>query len=99
MPAYVIVSYDISDPDGYGPYVPAVLPLLAKHGAEVLVADFDATPLEGAKSGVHAILRFDSEEAAQAWYDDPEYEPVRGIRLSSCSNNRISLAKAFVPPA
>jgi uncharacterized protein (DUF1330 family) len=49
MPAaYVLGSYDILDPKGYEGYVPGVLPLLEKHGAEVLVAEFDASPLEGA---------------------------------------------------
>lgn len=46
MSACVIVSYDISDPKGYEGYVPGVLPLIAKHGGEVLVADFEAIAKE-----------------------------------------------------
>jgi uncharacterized protein (DUF1330 family) len=98
LSAYVIVSYDISDPEGYKGYVPGVLPLIAKHGGEVLVADFSATCLEGDKRSVHVVLRFASEGAARAWYDDPEYEPVRGIRHATCSNNSLVVAKEFVPP-
>jgi uncharacterized protein (DUF1330 family) len=98
MSAYVIVSYDVSDPDGYKDYVPGVLPLLAKHGAEVLVADFGAEHLEGEQRGVHVVLRFDSEDAARAWYNDPDYRPIRGIRHASCSNNSLVVAQAFVAP-
>ena len=98
MSAYVIVSYDIVDAGGYEPYVPAVMPLLQKHGAEVVVADFEARPLEGEKRHVYVVLKFPSEEAALAWYGDSEYEPVRKIRLDSCSNGNMVVAKEFVPP-
>ena len=98
MAAYMIASYDIVDAKAYDGYVPAVVPLLAKHGAEILVADFDAKPIEGEKRSVYVVLRFDSEKAALDWFRDPAYEPVRKIRLGSCGNNNIVLAKEFVPP-
>jgi uncharacterized protein (DUF1330 family) len=34
MSAYVLAIYDIVNQEGYGPYVPAVLPLLQKYGVE-----------------------------------------------------------------
>ena len=46
MSAYIIATYDITDPVGYEPYVPAVIPLLQKHNAEILVADYEARGLE-----------------------------------------------------
>lgn len=98
MSAYIIVSYDIRNPEAFKDYVPGVLPLLEKHGAEILVADFDVKSLEGEKRGVHVVLRFESEEAALAWYNDPAYKPVREIRLTSCANNNSVLARGFVPP-
>jgi uncharacterized protein (DUF1330 family) len=99
LPAYIIASYDIVDPEGYEGYVPGVVPLLAKHGAEILVAEFDAQPLEGEKRSVYVVLRFESEEAALGWYHDPAYEPVRKIRLGSSDNNNLVLVKQFVPPS
>ena len=98
MSAYVIATYDIVDPKGYEGYVPGVGPLLQKHGAEVLVASYDARSLEGDKRGVHVVLRFESEAAALAWYNDPAYAPVRKIRQSSCTNNNVVLVDEFVPP-
>ncbi len=98
MSAYIIGSYDIVDPKGYESYVPGVVPLLAKHKAEILVAAYDAQALEGQKRSVYVVLRFESEEAALAWYNDPAYEPVRKIRLGTCSNSNMVLAKQFVPP-
>jgi len=98
MAAYVIASYDITDPKGYEPYVPGVVPLLAKHGAEILVADYDLKALEGERRSVIVVLRFASEEAALAWYNDPAYAPVRKIRLDASRNGSLVLAKGFVPP-
>lgn len=99
MSAYIIVSYDIVDREGYEGYVPRVVPLLAKHGAEVLVAEYDARSLEGEARSVYVVLRFESEEAALGWYNDPAYEPVRKIRFDSCDNNAMVLAKQWVPPS
>ena len=72
MSAHLIASYDIVDPKGYEGYVPAVLPLLLKHGAEILVADFEAEALEGGSRGVNVVLKFDSEEAARNLNNDPD---------------------------
>ena len=95
MAAYLIVSYDIEDPVGYEGYVPGVLPLLEKHGAEILVADYDARTLEGVGRGVNVVIKFASEEKAMAFYDDPEYAPVKGIRIKSSVNGTAVLAKEF----
>jgi len=45
------------------------------------------------------VLRFPSEEAALTWYQDPAYQGVKKIRLGSCDNTSMVLAKAHVPPA
>ena len=98
MPHYILVSYDIVDPSAFEPYVPAVIPLLMKHGAEVLVADYESKTLEGDATSVNIVLRFDSEEAALAWYNDPDYASVKAIRLNSTTNGRASSVKQFVMP-
>lgn len=99
MSAYILVSYDVVDPDGFQGYVPAVQELLREHGAEVVVGAFDAKPLEGEKRDVYVVLRFDSEEAALAWYQDPRYEPLKKMRLDSCGNTNMVLVRPFVPPS
>lgn len=99
MSVYVIVTYDIVDPKGYEGYVPGVLPLLQKHGAEILVADYEAKALEGRAPGVNVVLKFHSEEAARNWYNDADYGPVKQIRLNSTKNGSIVLTKKFEVPA
>ncbi len=46
MAAYVVAKYTINDPEGFEPYVPGVMPLLQKHGAELLAADFETQIME-----------------------------------------------------
>ena len=99
MAAYIIATYDITDAEGYQAYPPGVVPLLQKHGAQILVADYAAEGLEGTAPGVTVVLKFASEEAARNWYNDPEYGPVKQIRLDSSQNGVVVLAKEFVMPS
>ncbi len=99
MTAYIIATCDIVDPEAYESYVPGVVPLLQKHGAEILAAEYDAQALEGDKRSVYVVLRFKSEEAALGRYTDTAYEPAKKIRLDSCNNSNLVLAKQFVPPS
>ena len=48
---------------------------------------------------MNVVLRFESEEAAMAWYNDPDYGPVKKIRVDSSANGTVVLAKQFVPPS
>ncbi len=99
MSVYVIVRYDIEDPEGYEGYVSGVRPLLQKYSAEILVADYEAKTIEGQGRGVNVVLKFESEAAAMNWYNDPDYGPVKKIRLDSTKNGTVILAKQFVPPS
>ena len=83
MSAYILVKYDVVDPDTYQSYVEGVIPLLAKHGAEILVVEQDAMELEGEKQGTYIVLKFESEESALAWYSDPDYAPVKKLRFAA----------------
>ncbi len=99
MSVYVIATYTITDPKGYEGYVPGVLPLLEKHGAEILVADYEGDALEGQPTGVNVVLKFSSAEAARNWYNDPEYSRVKQIRLNSSKDGAFVLTKQFVMPS
>ena len=99
MAVYFIGSFDVADPQEYEGYVPGVVPLLEKHGAEVLVADYDPQSLEGEARGVNVVFRFESEEQLLGFYNDPEYEPLKNQRIRASANRLISMAKEFVSPS
>lgn len=95
MPVYFVASYDIANPERYAEYPKRAIPLLLKHGAEVLAADYNAQPLEGEPATANIIIRFESEEQALAWYNDPDHQPVKKLRLNSTVNNLAFLAHGF----
>jgi len=97
-PAYFVATYDVTNPEAYQAYVQGVVPLLQKHNAEILCADYEAETIEGATRGVTIVLRFPSMQAAKAWYEDPEYKPVLLIRLDNTTIGAASFAKQFVMP-
>ena len=99
MAAYLVLMHEVDDVDRYrGEYVPAVGPLLQKHGAQVLVAGFDAEAAEGEPPNSTVVIRFDDAEAVWGFLNDPEYQPVKEIRLSTTSRRQMVVAPEFTPP-
>ncbi len=83
MPAYVISlsSQHSDDPSWRDQYYELVVPLLKKHGANILAAGSPAA-LERAKPWQRgAIIEFPNEAAARAFYDDPDYHHAKGLRI------------------
>lgn len=101
MTAFLVFTYDISDPEAYAKYNPAgmgtIMETLMRHGGEVLAAG-PAKAAEGTGKHTHVPLKFPSEEAAQAWLDDPDYAPLRKIRRGATTHNYAWLAPQFTPP-
>ncbi len=99
MAHYFTASYDITDKDKYeNEYIAAVIPLLIKHGGQVLVADYETEAIEGTTCSANIVLKFADEDSAKAWYNDPDYEPVKQIRFDATSNGSAAFVKEFVPP-
>ena len=99
MSAYAIFHYDITNPEGYGAYAAAAGPSVYQYGGEVLAADPNASPLEGDKPGNVVVLKFPSVEAAQKWYESPEYQAALPDRLNNISNGIAFIATEFTPPS
>jgi uncharacterized protein (DUF1330 family) len=93
--AYLIFNYDITDPAAYKDYPAAAFPSIKAHHAEVVVADYDATPTEGSPGKVMVVLRFESKDAAMAWYDSEEYAQAKPMRLGASSGTTV-LCDGFV---
>ena len=56
--------------------------LIAKHGGKFLTRTSGHERLEGEgeSAAVRVIIEWPSKEAAEAFYDDPEYRPYRDAR-------------------
>ena len=100
MSAYLVLMQEVHDIERYrSEYLPGLRPFLAKHGAEVLVAGFDAEPAEGDPPNDTVVLRFADAEAAWGLLNDPDYQPVRDIRFSITSRGQAVVAPGFEPVA
>ena len=84
MAAYFIAQYVVNDPALYAEYGAGAQPTLAAHGAELVAFDVAAETVEGQPPGPQTvIIKFESTEAAKAWYNSPEYQAVVGKRLEA----------------
>jgi uncharacterized protein (DUF1330 family) len=98
MAAYLVLMQEIDDVERYrGEYLPAVSPFLQKYGAELLVAGSDAEPAEGEPPNSTVVIRFADIEAAWGFLNDPGYQPVKEIRLSTTSRAQMVVAPEFTP--
>jgi len=80
MAVYVIANITIFDQERYNEYLEAAGGTLAQYGGKMLVASTDSKVLEGNPGPLTAMVEFESMEAAQRWYDSPEYTKARKLR-------------------
>ena len=96
MAAYFILTQTVMDRTAYAEeYIPGVIPFLEKHGAEVLVATFEAEALQGEPADGAVVLRFPSEQAVRDFVNDPDYRGLKDLRLRITTNASAVLAPEF----
>lgn len=81
MAAYILANVQVTNPAQYEDYRRLSSLAMKEHGAEVLVRGGRTTVLEGDWSPDRVVLlKFPTPEAAQAFYDSPEYGAAREAR-------------------
>jgi len=81
---YFIAQYVVNDPKLYGEYQAAAAKTIAASGGEVVSFDVAAETIEGTPPGPQTVIvKFESTEAAKAWYDSPEYQAALAKRLEA----------------
>ena len=81
MTAYVIADIEVLDPAGYETYRQQVPATIAAYGGRYLARGGATEVLEGSWSPRRCvILEFPGMAQLKAWWDSPEYQPLRAIR-------------------
>jgi uncharacterized protein (DUF1330 family) len=82
MAAYLIADTLINDSEAYDMYKAGARPIAERHGGEYLTRGGALTVLEdGLWTPTRlVILRFPDVAAAQAFADDPDYQPLKAMR-------------------
>jgi uncharacterized protein (DUF1330 family) len=97
MPAYLIANIEVTDREGFERYRQAVPAVIAAHGGRYIVRGGDKRVLEG-NLPLHrlVILEFPSMQAAQGFYDSPDYAPLLALRLASTKGDAV-LVEGYAP--
>lgn len=81
MPAYIICTMTIHDPETYRKYTALTPATLARNGGKFLTRGEPIETLEGpAFTERQVILEFPDQAAAQAWYNDTDYQGASAFR-------------------
>jgi uncharacterized protein (DUF1330 family) len=97
MRGYIIAEIEITNPDGYRSYTTMVPATIEKFGGKFLVRGGANHVLEGDwPQRRRVIIEFPTVEAARNWYDSPEYEKPKALRIAN-SNGRILLLEGVAP--
>ncbi len=81
MAAYLVALVDVTDPDAYQEYATRAGAAAKKYGVKFLARGGRTVSLEGAAPpGRVVIIPFENLEAAQAYYDSPDYQEAKNFR-------------------
>ncbi|MDO9709831.1 DUF1330 domain-containing protein [Paracraurococcus lichenis] len=92
MTAYLLATVRVTDPAGFGEYIRRVGPMIARFGGRYLVRGGPAQAVEGDPVEVVAVVEFADMPALRAFWDSPDYAPLRDLRQASAVS-RIILAE------
>jgi uncharacterized protein (DUF1330 family) len=83
-PTYVVIAIrKITDADGYKEVVAKAPPVAKAAGGTFVVRTDKITPLDGNSPARFVLLKFDSVEQAQAWYNLPAQKEINALRIKT----------------
>ena len=84
--AYLVVQGTVSDDEAWRRYGAAVVPLIASFGGKHLTKGGGAELLEGGHADERtAVFEFPSMDAVHAFWNSPEYVPVKELRRDAAN--------------
>jgi uncharacterized protein (DUF1330 family) len=93
MAAYIVAHIEVTDPALYEEYRRQVAATITQYGGRFIVRGGATEVLEGAfRPGRVVILEFASVEQAKAWWDSPEYRPLRELRQRASTGDLFVVA-------
>ncbi len=90
MPAYMVCTMKIHDPETYRKYTALTPPTVARYGGKFLTRGELVTTPEGEEFTERmVILEFPDRAAAEAWYNDADYQEASKFRRASSKGRMI----------
>jgi uncharacterized protein (DUF1330 family) len=98
-PAYLFIGVDSHDQAAMDRYSAGTMPILRKHGCQLIAYDDNAELLDGDYGRQKLILlRFPSLDAARAFWDDPDYKPMKALRETAADTDVLRIEGFGEPP-
>jgi uncharacterized protein (DUF1330 family) len=92
MAAYLFVNIEVKDQTAYAEYRSRVSPMIYKHGGEYLARGGATGLLEGDWTpGRVVLLKFPDMAALHAFLNDPEYRPLKDLRLRAAQTQMLAV--------
>ncbi len=83
---YLVAEVDVANPQQYGEYAKLSPGVIEKFGGRFIARGGRVATLEGpAAAGRMVIIEFPSFERAQAFYDSPDYQTIRKLRVGAAT--------------
>lgn len=97
MKAYMLAFVRVNDLETFNKeYIEKAVPVVERHGGITVAVDENPTTIEGTiPSGRVVIVEFPSKDAANGFYNDPEYQSIKAWRQKVSESDSIILEKGF----
>ena len=90
MNHFLVSETTILDPAWLADYMENVPALVAKYGGSYFARALDVSMLEGTDAPqFYALLSFPTKDAAQDFYDSPEYQPYKEARQAGAKSRML----------
>ena len=90
MPAYLVTTITVTNPERFQEYRKLAGPAVAQYGGKYLVRGGERTVLEGKfEANRLVVVEFPSSEDAKTFYNSPEYQAARQKRIGACDSNMV----------
>lgn len=97
MKAYMLAFVRVNDLETFNKeYIEKAVPIVERHGGITVAVDENPDLIEGKiPSGRVVIVEFPTKAAAEGFYNDPEYQPIKAWRQKASQSDSIILEKGF----
>lgn len=93
MANFLIAQVTVTDPSWIPDYAAKVHDIVHRHGGKYLARSGNIRTLEGDESTLSliAIIEFPTNDALQAFVDDPEYAPFAAARQAGSDSHFVAI--------
>lgn len=88
MAGYLVANIDVHDLVLFEKYRVQVPAIIAAHGGRYIIRGAPLEQIEGSFPKKRlVVLEFPTLDAVHRFFDSPEYQPVKQLRLDSCTTD------------